>query len=647
MKSRWLSLMSLALVAILFGAGALTPRAAIAIGDSANLPDYGKGTLTFLGLIRDGKFDDAHAYFSDEVSKMINAEQLGEIWKGLQDKAGPFESFGTPAVMAIEKTHAADVPVRFQNMEFTLRVVWDEEGAIAGFRIIDAKDRTGGSSSGAAAPRPPTMAQSAPAPAPAAAPAAALAAAPAPAAAAPAKPPSSATSMAPGSEFLGHWEGNVDTPMTKLPIKVDLARQDTTWTGTMDSPQQGVNGIPLADIHVHGNEAQFAIKGIPGNPLFKGKLEAGKITGTLVQNGVEMPFTLSREKLAEPNRPQEPKPPFPYKEETVTYTNGDIKLEGTLTIPKGKGPFAAALLITGSGAQNRNEEILGHKPFLVLADYLTRGGIAVLRVDDRGIGGSTGRSSRLTSADFAQDVRKGVEFLHSRPEIDPKKIGLIGHSEGGFIAPMVAADSKDVAFIVMMAGTGVPGDEIIERQTELIGRANGMKGDSLANALRDQREMLDLAKSNVDSVAIRDIMWKKAAAQMAGGQDVEKLTPEQKAQLDPLVDRQLAQLISPWFRYFLATDPRPFLRKVHVPVLALNGALDMQVDPDQNLPEIKKALEETGNKDVTVQKLAGLNHLFQKATTGSPNEYATIEETLNPLALQIIRDWIQARFGKK
>jgi len=614
MKSRWLSLMSLALVAILFGAGALAPRAAIAIGDSANLPDYGKGTLTFLGLIRDGKVDDAHAYFSDEVSKMIKAEQLGEIWKGLQDKAGPFESFGTPAVMVIEKNHTADVPVRFQNMEFTLRVAWDEEGAIAGFRIIDAKDRTGGSSSSAAAP---------------------------------AKTPSSATSMAPGSEFLGHWEGNVETPMTKLSIKVDLARQDTTWTGTMDSPQQGVNGIPLADIYIHGNEAQFAIKDVPGNPLFKGKLEAGKITGTLAQNGMEVPFTLSREKLAEPNRPQEPKPPFPYKEETVTYTNGDIKLEGTLTIPEGKGPFAAALLITGSGAQNRNEEILGHKPFLVLADYLTRGGIAVLRVDDRGIGGSTGRSSRPTSADFAQDVRKGVEFLHSRPEIDPKKIGLIGHSEGGFIAPMVAADSKDVAFIVMMAGTGVPGDEIIERQTELISQANGMKGDSLANALRDQREMLDLAKSNVDSVAIRDIMWKKAAAQMAGGQDVEKLTPEQKAQLDPLVDRQLAQLISPWFRYFLATDPRPFLRKVRVPVLALNGALDMQVDPDQNLPEIKKALGEAGNKDVTVQKLAGLNHLFQKATTGSPNEYATIEETLNPVALQIIRDWIQARFVKK
>ena len=301
---------------------------------------------------------------------------------------------------------------------------------------------------------------------------------------------------------------------------------------------------------------------------------------------------MSREKLAKPNRPQEPKPPFPYKEETVSYKNGEIKFEGTLTIPAGKGPFPSVLLITGSGPEDRNEEIFGHKPFLLISDYLTRAGIAVLRVDDRGVGGSTGRDTHPTTADFAQDAMKGVEFLRGRPEIDPKRIGLIGHSEGGFIAPMLASQSDEIAFVVMLAGTGVPGDEIIERQTDLIYRAGGMKGDSLKTILDNQRAIHELLKSGADSAKVRELLYKQTVSAMPGTNGGQGLTPEQKTRVDAMVNQQVHVLTSPWFRYFLATDPRPFLRKVKVPVLALNGERDLQVDPKQNLPEVEKALKE-------------------------------------------------------
>jgi uncharacterized protein len=606
----------------------LFTRDAGAVDDA---PDYGKGALTFLGLVRDGNVDEAHAYFNDEVGKMIKPSQLKEIWQQLADRAGGFEKFGTPIVTKVDQYHAADVPVIFKNAEVTLRVAWDNDGAIAGFRVVGGKERTESPASSAASSSP---APSSAAPTPSQAPTTAPSAVPV--------SPSEAS-----SGFEGHWEGGVEVMGQKLPLRLDFARADTTWSGTIDSPQQGANGLKMSDIKMAGDQVEFGCKEIPGNALFRCKLVDGKLTGTLTQMGMEMQAAFSREKAPPPNRPQEPKPPFPYREETVGYMNGDVKLEGTLTIPEGKGPFPTVLLISGSGAQNRDEEIFGHKPFLVIADYLSRAGIAVLRVDDRGIGGSTGRGTHPTSADFAEDAQKGIEFLRARPECDKKKIGLIGHSEGGFIAPMLASRPKNVAFIVLLAGTGVPGDEVIRRQTELIYKNGGMGGEALAKILSDQRAMHEMIKAEADSVSLRDAAWKAAAADVPGSNGGMDLTPEQKQQVDLTADRQAAVLSSPWFRYFIKTDPRPFLRKVTVPVLALNGEFDLQVEPKQNLPEIEKALKEGGNKDVTTKLLPKLNHLFQTSTSGAPTEYGTIEETFSPTALEIIRNWILERFGKR
>jgi hypothetical protein len=281
------------------------------------------------------------------------------------------------------------------------------------------------------------------------------------------------------------------------------------------------------------------------------------------------------------------------------------------------------VLITGSGPQDRDETLLGHKPFLILSDYLTRHGIAVLRADDRGTAKSTGVFSKATTADFATDTEAGVAYLKTRPEIDPHKIGLIGHSEGGVIAPMVAARNKDVAYIVMMAGTGVPGGEVLAAQMEAIQLANGAKPEDAAKTAARQREIDKIIETEKDEATL-DKELKEKMADM----------PDTQAGM------AITELTSPWFRYFLAYDPATALRKVTCPVLVLNGSLDKQVLPSQNLPAIRKALEQAGNKHFEIDELPGLNHLFQTAKTGSPMEYAQIEETMSPVALDKMATWI-------
>ncbi|MGA3044227.1 MAG: alpha/beta hydrolase, partial [Bryobacteraceae bacterium] len=295
------------------------------------------------------------------------------------------------------------------------------------------------------------------------------------------------------------------------------------------------------------------------------------------------------------------------------------------------------LLITGSGPQDRDEAIMGHRPFLVIADYLTRRGIAVLRVDDRGTGKSTGKFQEATTVDFAGDGRASVEFLKTRKDIDPKQIGLIGHSEGGIIAPMLASQSSDIAFIVMLAGPGVIGEEVLLAQQYLIARAMGTPED-VAEKNRDiQRMMLGVVKEEKDAAEVKRKVHEGVEKLQAG------LTEDQrKAQSETIggLDREIPTLTSSWFRAFLVYDPRPALEKVKVPVLAMNGALDLQVPPHQNLPAIAAALEAGGNPDYQIVKLPHLNHLFQTAQTGSPTEYSKIEETFAPVALQVLGDWI-------
>jgi len=431
------------------------------------------------------------------------------------------------------------------------------------------------------------------------------------------------------SDIDGAWQGSLDTGTVKLRVVFHVVNTEDGLTATMDSPDQGMKGLPATSVTRNGTTLKIEAKNIGG--MFEGTIAAdlASIDGKWSQGGGTMPLVLKRTKDAaelELKRPQNPTKPYPYKEEEVTYENKvqNVTLAATFTIPQGSGPFPAVLLITGSGPQDRDESLLGHKPYLVLSDYLTRHGIAVLRADDRGIGKSTGVFANATTADFATDVEAGIAYLKTRAEVNQKKVGLIGHSEGGVIAPMVAARNKDVNFIVMMAGTGVPGDQVLVAQSEAIEVASGKDPAEAAKNAAREKEMLALVESEKDQSALEKELREKMKGEVPDAQ----------------IGMQIRQITSPWFRYFLTYDPATALRKVACPVLAINGSLDKQVLPSQNLPAIRKALEEAGNKQLEADELPGLNHLFQTAKTGSPMEYAQIEETMSPVALEKMAGWI-------
>jgi len=431
------------------------------------------------------------------------------------------------------------------------------------------------------------------------------------------------------SDIDGAWMGSLDTGVIKLRVVFHIVNTEDGLTATLDSPDQGTKGLPVASVTRDGASLKMEAKQIGG--VFEGKIVADRsaIDGTWTQGGRSLPLVLKPVKdksELERKRPQNPTKPYPYGEEEVFFDNTaqHVTLAATLTIPPGKTPFPAVLLITGSGPQDRDESLMGHKPFLVLSDYLTRKGIAVLRADDRGVGKSTGNFATATTADFATDTEAGVTYLKTRSEVNPRKIGLIGHSEGGVIAPMVAARNPDVAFIVMMAGTGVPGDALLAAQVEAIGLASGESPEEAAKGAAKERGILTLVETERDEAALA----KEVKEKMAG--DV----PEAQ------IGAQLKRITSPWFRYFLTYDPATALRKVTCPVLALNGEKDTQVPPKQNLPAIRKALEQAGNKHFEIDELPGLNHLFQTAKTGAPAEYAEIEETISPVALEKVANWI-------
>ena len=440
-----------------------------------------------------------------------------------------------------------------------------------------------------------------------------------------------AAASAKPSDIDGAWMGALDTGSIKLHVVFHIVNTADGLTATLDSPDQGVKGMAISSVKRDGTSLEIEAKIIGG--VFEGKIAAdlSSIDGTWSQGGGSLPLSLKRitekdKADLEPNRPQLPTKPYPYRAEDVSYENKiqNVTLAATLTIPPGKGPFPAVVLITGSGPQDRDESLLGHKPFLILSDYLTRHGIVVLRADDRGTGKSTGVFGTATTADFATDTEAGITYLKTRSEVDPHKIGLIGHSEGGLIAPMVAARNKDVAFIVMMAGSGVSGDQVIVAQGEAIEVASGANPEKAAQNAAKQREIMKLVETEKDPAKLDT----ELRAKMSG--DVP----------DAQIGNEIKQLTSPWFRYFLTYDPATALRKVTCAVLVLNGSLDKQVLPDQNLPPIRKALEEAGNKNVEIDELPGLNHLFQTAKTGAPTEYAQIEETMSPVALEKMASWI-------
>jgi len=440
-------------------------------------------------------------------------------------------------------------------------------------------------------------------------------------------------------ELEGSWAGTLNISSAKLKIVFNVSRDSSgNLTANLDSPDQGAFGILVDEVIVKDDSIKFIVGVVQG--FYAGKFFADSlmISGMWSQGGMALPLDLKKtEKLEKPKRPQEPKEPFPYKSEEVKFINpetGDT-LAGTLTMPDTAGPFTAVILVTGSGPQDRNEELLGHKTILVLADYLTRNGIAVLRYDDRGIGESTGDFRKATSMDFAEDALAAVEFLKTRDEIN--KIGVAGHSEGGIIAPMAAVKSYDVDFIVLMAGTGIRGDSILMLQTKLIMRASGSDEATISRDLGIYRQIYSILVNDNDDEAIKQDL------SAILDDSYKYLTEEEKAEVgttEQMIEMQLNVLLGKWFRYFIKYDPYPTLKKVKCPVLAINGEKDLQVPPKENLSAIEQALKEGGNKNYKIVEMPGLNHLFQKCETGAPSEYGKIEETFSPDAMEVISDWI-------
>ncbi len=431
------------------------------------------------------------------------------------------------------------------------------------------------------------------------------------------------------SDIDGAWMGTLDAGTTKLRVVFHFVNTADGLTATMDSLDQDMKGLPVTKVTRDGSSLKLELKQIGG--AFEGTIDKDRqsVSGTWSQSGNSLPLQLKRVKDSaelERPRPQDPAKPYPYREEDVSFENSTagIKLAGTLTIPPGKGPFPAVVLVAGSGAHDRDEALMGHRPFLVLSDYLTRRGIAVLRYDKRGVGESGGTYATATTSDFADDADAGLAYLETRGEVDRRKIGLIGHSEGGMIAPMLAARNSSVAYIVMMAGPGIPGDELLVEQTLLIAEANGQTHETAEKAAGEERIILSLVKDETDSA----VLEKKLREQLTGQ------VPEAQ------IGAAIKSTSSPWFRYFISYDPAAALRKVKCPVLAVIGSKDLQVPPEQNIPAIRKALQDAGNQKFEVDELPGLNHLFQTAKTGSPAEYAQIEETISPIALEKIAAWV-------
>ena len=445
------------------------------------------------------------------------------------------------------------------------------------------------------------------------------------------------------------WIGEIEMGGMKPVMQFRIMTKESGGKAYFDSVTEGQTGFAAKFQHKDG-ELQFEVDQI--DLEFRGKLnDAGdKAEGIWSQGGRELPLTLEKKateydnKNVWGNRPQRPVAPFPYDAVEVSFENkrDSLILAGTLTLPKTPGPHPAVILISGSGPQDRDESIMEHKPFLVIADYLTRRGIAVLRYDDRGTAESTGKFSEATTEDFAHDASAAVEFLKKHSKIDSSKIGLAGHSEGGLIAPIVCGLRDDVAFVALLAATGIDGKAIVVSQSVAMSEAEGIEESELKMSKILTPVMVDLAMSG--ALSIDDPKMKEAIKQALA--TLPESEREEKAEeIRDSLKTQLPRLQGKWMAYFLKYDPYPALTKMKCPVLAIIGSKDTQVLPKLNMPKIKQALKEGGNANATFVELEGLNHLFQKCETGGMSEYSTIQETVNPEALAKIGDWMVEQTG--
>jgi pimeloyl-ACP methyl ester carboxylesterase len=420
--------------------------------------------------------------------------------------------------------------------------------------------------------------------------------------------------------------GEVLTQVKTPPFLARLARSEEGWIGRLDIPGQAADGLPI-DVVQKEEQLVFSLAAVDAHWTL-GHDEKGALTCTFKQRGVDLACQVRAltepELVAEltPKRPQTPSAPYPYEAREVSYDNvaGPVRLAGTLTVPPGEGPFPVAILISGSGLQDRDETVMGHKPFWVLADSLARHGIAALRVDDRGIGGST-MAGAPTSEDFAGDVRAGIAFLKTQKGIDPKRIGLVGHSEGALVGAMVAAKDPQLAFVVLLAPPAVSGADLLVAQSGALLRAAGAPEQAIAEAQSRQREVVDVVLKESDDNEARNKLE-------------VLLEPRDPARA------QIPLLLSPWFRFFLKHDVQADLSKIRAPVLAVFGERDVQIPYSLNQEQLAKALKKTKHKHDKVASFPELNHLLQPAGTGLPDEYSTIETTISPEVLELVNSWI-------
>jgi len=442
-------------------------------------------------------------------------------------------------------------------------------------------------------------------------------------------------------DITGSWSGKLKIQGIELRLVFNIQKADDGYKSTMDSPDQGANGIPISETKLEGDQLTISAKNL-GIEYVAKVIDSKELKGQFKQGGqsFEMNMTKSDTKTTSLAKPQEPTQFDSYYSEEVTVLNkvDNLTLSATLTLPKKKGNFPVVILISGSGPQNRDCEILGHKPFLVISDYLTKNGIAVLRFDDRGTGKSTGDFKTAITSDFTKDVSSIITYLKTRKEINSSQIGLIGHSDGGLVASMVAANNTSVSFVVLLAAPGVKGSELLLKQQALIGLSSGVSVEEIAKSQEENKKVFDLIITSTDQQKlISDItsLVEEGVEKMA-----ESDLPNGMTKKD-FVSFQLQQITSPWMISFIKSNPSEYLQQIKCPVLALNGMLDLQVAYKENLSGIENALKAGENNRCIIKGYEGLNHLFQHALTGNPSEYATIQETFSEEVLKDMLEWIK------
>ncbi|MCL1850620.1 MAG: alpha/beta fold hydrolase [Bacteroidetes bacterium] len=441
-----------------------------------------------------------------------------------------------------------------------------------------------------------------------------------------------------GQNITGQWNGILKVPGQSLKLVFHIQESDSGYTATIDVPDQNTFGKPVTELSFESNNLKINIQSLAIH--YEGTLHNDTIKGIFKQKGFPMSLNLYKK---EQKRPQEPQKPYPYYEEEVWFDNltaPGTTLVGTLTLPNQQGVFPAVILVSGSGAQNRDEEVFEHKPFLVIADYLTRNGIAVLRYDDRGTAASTGVHDTCSTYDFSTDAEAAFKYLQGRKEINPKQIGFIGHSEGGMIAPLVAARNKEVGFIILLAAPGIKGDSLLflQRKLTTVKKTLGANKKEIEKVLNMRRRQDSIIIHTADAEQLERNMT--ALFEEFYEKQVPSLTPEEK---EETVRTEVRLFTSKFYQYLIKYDPAPTLAQVRCPVLALNGEKDVQVSAEENLNAIEKIFLESGNTDITIKKISKLNHLFQTSQTGNVSEYAEIEETFSQEVLEIMLDWLREK----